>query len=103
MNANAVDSDFRPRFQIDRSPLPGAPFTDEENAIIDRASVAWLDSFDRLTNPDRKGKSDAKLSFTGESADEILARGGVRYDDDPRRWALFETEVRRRAQAVIGL
>lgn len=83
-------------------------------ALINRCVEAWIAAYltvgnprdiryrdhqGRQTDPDNAGRS----SFEGETADELLERGGIRFDADPSLFCDYEREIRRRALARLGV
>ena len=78
-------------------------FTASELAAIQEAAPAYRAAYERLTDPEQKGKSRQKLRFMFETADEILRRHGIEhttsFTGEHRRYGQIERAVRRLAMA----
>ncbi len=68
---------------------------------IQEAVAAWIKMYLRIKL--EHADVGERNTFDDETADDVLARHGVRYDEDPLRWSSHERAVRQRALARIAI
>jgi hypothetical protein len=74
-----------------------------DEAAISEAVPRWIAAHRSLNTPEGTHRRSQEAKFQGPTADDILAKHGIDFEEDRKRYGRMEAEVRHRAKTLLGV